>query len=118
MQVKFGHIEIFVQDPLQAKEFYSKGLGFQIQEIQQECFVWMNLGDTTILLRPHRHADAPATYQQAPNGFVLYTDNLPETRTQLEERGVEFKGTDGSDLCLTFCDPDGNWFQLVNPNHA
>ena len=116
MQLKPGHIELFVRNPMDAKDFYSQGLGFQIEEIQQESFVWMNLDKLTVLLRPGRSADTPATYQQAPNGIVLYTDDLPAARQKLEENGVEFKGTDGSDQCLTFSDPDGNWFQLVNPN--
>ena len=32
---------------------------------------------------------------------------------RLRERGLEFRGTDGSESCLTFMDPDGNWFQLA-----
>ena len=116
MPLKPGHIELFVRDPMQAKEFYARGLGFRIEEIQQELFVWMSLGSLTVLLRPGRKAETPHTYQDAPIGIVLYTDDLPGAQAMLEERGVEFRGTDGSDNCLTFCDPDGNWFQLVNPD--
>lgn len=115
MELKSGHIELFVADPLQAKEFYRK-LGFRVQEIQLERYVWMGLDGLTILLRPDRTPLSTDTYQKAPSGIVLYTDNLSEARTELESKGIQFKGTDGSDYCLTFTDDDGNWFQLVNPN--
>ena len=115
MKVTAGHIELFVSDPVIAKEFYVKALGFSLVEVQAETFVWLSSGELTVLLRPGGGPERGDTYQNAAIGLVLYTDNLPETKLQLEERGVEFLGTDGSDECLTFCDPDGNWFQLVNP---
>ncbi|MGE3802620.1 MAG: VOC family protein [Candidatus Kapaibacterium sp.] len=118
MRLTSGHIELFVQNPLKSREFYEKSLGFQVQEIQQEQFVWMELGSLTLLLRPGTPSNLPDTYQETSSGIVLYTDNLERTRDELQERGVEFKGTDGSERCLTFTDPDGNWFQLVDPaNH-
>lgn len=57
-------------------------------------------------------------YKDSDVGFVFYTDDLEKTRKELISHGLEFKGTDGSDSCLTFTDPDGNWFQLVDPRHA
>lgn len=115
MELKPGHIELFVADPLRSREFYSK-LGFRVQEIQLEQYVWMDLHGLTILLRPQRTPQVPPTYQDAPSGIVIYTDNLSEAKEELERNGVEFAGTDGSDRCLTFADPDGNWFQLVDPD--
>ena len=35
---------------------------------------------------------------------------------RLEEKGLRFRGNDGSHKCPTFTDPDGNWFQLVDPS--
>lgn len=115
MELKPGHIELFVNSPLQAKEFYQK-LGFRVQEIQLEQFVWMENQGLTILLRPHRTAASPTTYQDAAAGIVFYADNLSEAQKELNNKSIVFKGTDGSDQCLTFSDDDGNWFQLVNPD--
>ena len=98
-----------------SKLFYVEVLGFTLVDVQAETFVWISSGNLTILLRPGKGPDRGATYQDAAAGLVLYTDDLPAARTELEERGLQFHGTDGSPGCLTFCDPDGNWFQLVNP---
>ncbi len=116
--IAFGHIEIFVEDTLKAKEFYEKVLGFEIVEIQHDKFVWLKLGENSFLLRPGKNEIHPEEYKNSKSGFVLYTDDLKKTKEVLIERGLEFKGTDGSDECLTFTDLDGNWFQLVNPNHV
>lgn len=117
MKLKPGHLELFVRNPMQARDFYTNALGFKVQEIQLEEYVWLQLDGLMILLRPGTPPPAPQTYQRSASGIVLYTDNLENSRSELQERGVEFKGTDGSDRCLTFTDPDGNWFQLVDPNH-
>lgn len=116
--IRFGHTEIFVSDPLKSKEFYHKILGFELVEVQNEKFVWMKLGENVFLLRPGKNDLQKNEYRNSNTGFVLYTDDLKKTKDELIERGLEFKGTDGSDECLTFTDPDRNWFQLVNPNHT
>src|SRR2546428_8088157 len=109
-----GHIELFVRDPLASREFYEKVLGFEVVAVQGR-HVWLKLGAVEVLLRPGSAAKAP-DYGSAAAGFVLYTHDLATTASRLRERGLVFDGTDGSDKCLTFCDPDGHWFQLVNPN--
>lgn len=115
MAIGFGHLEVFVPDPMRAKEFYRNVLGFEIGDIQHEGkVVWLVKDDFTLLLRPGSPA-AAASYQEAPCAIVLYTDDLDAEVKALRNRGLVFKGTDGSDRCLTFTDPDGNWFQLVNP---
>ena len=116
--MKFGHIEIFVKDPLISKEFYEKVIGFEITEIQHGKFVWMKFGDNEFLLRPGKYDLNVSEYKHSNTGFVFYTSELGKAKSELIKRGLEFKGTDGSDECLTFTDPDGNWFQLVNPNHT
>ena len=116
--MKIGHIEIFVKDPLQAKDFYVKVLGFELVEVQTEKFVWLKSGDNLFLLRPGRNDLQVNEYMNSNTGIVFYTDELSKTRDELILRGLEFKGTDGSKDCLTFTDLDGNWFQLVNPNHS
>lgn len=113
--LRFGHTEIFVNDSLISKEFYENILGFELVEVQYEKFVWLKLGENLFLLRPGKNELNANEYKNSNSGFVLYTDDIEKTRNEFISRGLEFKGTDGSDLCLTFTDPDGNWFQLVNP---
>jgi catechol 2,3-dioxygenase-like lactoylglutathione lyase family enzyme len=110
-----GHTEIFVSDPLTSKEFYVDVLGFTLMAVQGEQFVWLTSGGMQFLLRPQRRAAGVGSYQQAASALALYTDDLDATVAELEAKGVVMKGTDGSGRCLTFTDPDGNWFQLVNP---
>ncbi|MEK7469696.1 MAG: VOC family protein [Planctomycetota bacterium] len=115
MGITVGHLEVFVPDPSRAKDFYKNVLGFEIGDVQHDGkVVWMTNGDLTILLRPGS-PPAPATYQGATIAMVLYCDDLDKEVAELKNRGLVFKGTDGSDRCLTFTDPFGNWFQLVNP---
>lgn len=115
MGTTVGHLEVFVPDPSRAKDFYKNVLGFEIGDVQHEGkVVWLTKGDFTILLRPGTPASA-ATYQEAAIAVVLYCEDLDKEAAELKNRGLVFKGTDGSDRCLTFTDPFGNWFQLVNP---
>lgn len=111
-----GHIEIFAADPLRSMQFYKDILGFELTLVQDNHLVWLKKGDLEILLRPGSPAQAAARYEEAAFGFVLYTDDLDSAVQELQSRGLEFKGTVDSEKCLTFTDPDGNWFQLVNPN--
>lgn len=111
-----GHIELLVKDPAISKKFYVDVLGFTLIEEQGGgSFVWLKSGDSMVLLRPGNGAPKSTKYVSAASGMVIYTDNLDKAKTELESRGLIFKGNDGSDLCLTFTDPDGNWFQIVNP---
>jgi len=116
--MKAGHTEIFVRDTLKSKEFYTDVLGFELIEVQHGKFVWLKSGELVFLLRPFKaNGNSPVSeYNRSNIGIVLYTDNLDMTAEKLKMKGLEFKGTDGSERCLTFTDPDGNWFQLVNPH--
>ncbi len=116
MDLKIGHIEIFIKDPNVSKSFYKDILGFEQIEIQSDVYIWLRSQDVTILLRPGNPTGMAVNYQSSEKGIVLYTNDLNKTSEELKSRGLEFKGTDGSDKCLTFTDPDGNWFQLVNPS--
>jgi len=114
--MKVGHVELLVRDPLASRRFYEEVLGFRVEAVQAETFVWLDAGGTEILLRPGGGAADASSYDRAASALVLYTDDLPAERRRLESRGLEFRGTDGSDDCMTFTDPDGNWFQLVDPS--
>ena len=115
--MKLGHIELFVENPIQSKDFYVDVLGFDLVTVQENQFVWVKSGEVEILLRPGRSTIPTESYQSTDTGIVLYTDDVTATADKLRQHGLIFKGTDGSDSCLTFTDPDGHWFQLVNPNH-
>lgn len=115
--LQFGHIELFVKDPQISRRFYEDVLDFELVTIQHEKHIWLKSGAVEILLRPGKQHDSPSSYQDAANAIVLYTEDVETTAGQLRERGMEFLGTDGSPGCLTFVDPDGHWFQLVNPAH-
>lgn len=113
--IRLGHTEIFVKDPVKSREFYEKIPGFELVEIQNDIFIWLKLGPNLFLLRPGDNKLEADEYKNSNTGFVLYTEDLEKTKEEFISRGIEFSGTDGSDQCLTFKDPDGNWFQLVNP---
>lgn len=116
--MRAGHIELFVRDPQAAKRFYVDVLGFEAFEEQHGGkIVWLRLGDCEFLLRPGTPPTPECSYQKARMGIVLFTDDLPGTLAALRKRGLQPKGDDGPG-CPTFTDPDGNWFQLVNPAHA
>jgi catechol 2,3-dioxygenase-like lactoylglutathione lyase family enzyme len=113
--LEIGHTEIYVSDALAAKDFYVDILGFELDVIQAGKFVWLKKGTQSVLLKSGRKAPTPNSYQDAPSAIVLYTNDLPSTAEILKRKGLKFLGTDGSPNCLTFTDPDGNWFQLVDP---
>lgn len=116
MEIQSGHTEIFCMNIDKSKDFYINVLGFEHIETQNDMFVWLKLKDNTILLRPGKSLNSPDEYSNSNIGFVFYTEDLLSAANELKSRGLVFKGTDGSDKCLTFTDPDGNWFQLVNPD--
>lgn len=115
--MRLGHVEIFVKNPLESKKFYSDLLEFEVIDVQNDKFVWLKSGDSLILLRPSSYSASSETaeYKKSKTGIVIYTDNLGKSSEKLKAKGLVFKGTDGSEKCLTFTDSDGNWFQLVNP---
>ena len=113
--MRIGHIELFVRNPAESRVFYEAILGFKVEAAQGQ-HVWLKLGDTEILLRQGKNPVESHRYANSGAGIVLYTDDLESTVTTLQSRGLVLKGDDG-DGCPTFSDPDGHWFQIVNPNN-
>lgn len=113
MELKGGHIELFVQNIEESFHFYHSILGCTLIA-DQGSVRWLAFGGHELLLRPGKPPTG-SSYSSAPFGLVFYTDNLEDAKNTLEQKGIVFKGTDGSDKCLTFNDPDGHWLQLVNP---
>jgi catechol 2,3-dioxygenase-like lactoylglutathione lyase family enzyme len=112
--LRIGHIELMVADPVRSRDFYVDVLGGEVVAVQ-EPYIWVKLGEIEILLRPATGAAHSPQYDRTPIALVLYTNDLEDTMRKLSEKGFKFTGTDGSEKCPTFTDPDGNWFQLVNP---
>ena len=113
--IKLGHIELFVRDVQVSKAFYRDVLGFAVTVEPSPYLVWLENNGLEILLREGGAGEMLSRYEDARSGLVLYTEDLDRTRDMLMARGLIFKGTVDSDKCLTFTDPDGHWFQLVDP---
>jgi catechol 2,3-dioxygenase-like lactoylglutathione lyase family enzyme len=103
--MRFGHLELFVADPLRSLEFYTDDLGFQLIENQDDRFIWVERGGLTILIQPGKGGGSTCV--------VYYTETLDEEVAALRERGVklEFKAN-----CYHFRDLDGHEFQIVHPD--
>jgi catechol 2,3-dioxygenase-like lactoylglutathione lyase family enzyme len=117
MELKLGHFEIFVREPVKTGEFYQQILGFELDEIQAGKYVWLNKNNVTVLLRPGNPKNESKAYQQTSIAMVMYSEDAEQAVRELKEKGVEFKGDDGPG-CYTFCDPEGNWIQLVKPQYS
>jgi catechol 2,3-dioxygenase-like lactoylglutathione lyase family enzyme len=114
--MRFGHIELFVRDPLASLRFYERIPGCKLVEVQGGgASVWIAFGEIQVLLRRGNPQTASDKYQTAEAGIVLYTDNFDEETSTLLDRGLKFSGDDGSDREPTFTDLDGHWFQIVDP---
>jgi len=113
--MKIGHIELFVKDSKKSLEFYCNKLGFEHVSDQGE-FQWIKSGSVEILLRPGEN-EKSSNYEESSHGIVLYSDNFDEICTRLKSMGVIFDQDEMEENCLYFTDPDGHWFQLVDPNH-
>jgi catechol 2,3-dioxygenase-like lactoylglutathione lyase family enzyme len=111
--LSFGHVELFVRDPAASVAFYRDVLGFRLVTVQDGPFAWLQLGPVEVLLRPGAPTSL-ARYQDAACGLVLYTDDVPAALQALQSRGLKLRGDDGAG-CPVFTDPDGHWFQLVDP---
>ena len=113
--MKIGHLELFVANPLASLPFYRDVLGFEVVTVQAGSFVWLKLGEQELLLRPGRPFSSPPAYADSRVGIVLYTNNLLETVETLRQRGLAITCMPNEESCYNFTDPDGNWFQLVDP---
>ena len=113
-----GHTELFVKDPRASRDFYERVLGFTVTDVQHNgAIIWLQLGDRVILLRVGVRPPTAPNYQRAGQALVFFSDDLAAEMRALESRGLVFNGDDGPG-CPTFTDPDGNWFQLVDPRHS
>jgi catechol 2,3-dioxygenase-like lactoylglutathione lyase family enzyme len=95
--------------------FYRDVLGCEVVSIIRNEIAWLKLGEVEVVLRSGKNHSDASSYAHSSRGIVLYCDDLDAKLRDLRSRGLEIRGTDGSPRCPTFTDPDGHWFQLVNP---
>ncbi|MCC6573038.1 MAG: VOC family protein [Planctomycetes bacterium] len=107
--MRINHIELPVSDSQASKRFYIEKLGFKLEGDNDGKYIWLSLGDVTVLLRPGKPQRLP--FEQTHN-IVLCTDDLGGTHKKLAARGVAMKK--GGNVYY-IQDPDGHWFQLVDP---
>lgn len=115
MNIRIGHVEIFVRDPMVAHKFYQDILGFEFTVEQGADFVWLKSGELEVLLRRGNPPAAPAHYAESAAALVLYTDDLSSAQMRLGDAGIRLHPMPDEPGCFVFQDPDGNWLQLVNP---
>ena len=110
--MRLGHVELACADTQRAMRFYVDVLGFH-HEADQGPFQWIRLGDAEILLRPGANP-AAERLEEASHNLVIYTDDVPAMQKTLAGRGLVFCDC-AEEGCLVFQDPDGHWWQIVNP---
>ena len=116
--MEFGHVELFVRDMEAARRFYVDLLGGEVLVEQGNGrYLWVEFGERELLLRvgdPGKPADS---YNDAGVGLVLYTDSLAADVERLLGAGVTCEAMPDEPSCFSLQDPDGHWWQLVEPMH-
>jgi catechol 2,3-dioxygenase-like lactoylglutathione lyase family enzyme len=116
--MELGHIELFVRDPDAARRFYVALLGGVVVAEQGDGrFLWVRIGERELLLREGNPGPATSSYDDAGVGLVLYSPVVDEDVARLTEAGVRCLPIDGEPGCFTLRDPDGHWWQIVDPSH-
>ncbi|RMD91611.1 MAG: glyoxalase [Calditrichaeota bacterium] len=91
---------IFVDDPIQAHEYYTNILGFKSKEFSEEAQLAVVVSPedpdgTTLLLEPHGDSFAKtykeSVYKAGLPVIVFGTYDLKAERKKLEEKGVKFR---------------------------
>ena len=105
-----------VSDYEQAAKFYGETLGLEFSKRWGRMPAGeFETGSLTIaLMEPDAFGMRPGP---SPSAIALHVDDVEAARTELERKGVEFKGaTLDSGVCLQaiFEDPDGNTLILHN----
>ena len=96
--MKFGHIELFVNNPGISKEFFVNVLNFELVSDQNPSTIWVKMNETELLLREGKGSKT-LNYKESNVGLVIYTDKLLKSKEELEGRGLIFQGIDESDKC-------------------
>lgn len=108
--MRIGHIELPVSDPRSSARFFADVLGFQI-EIDDEDVSWVRLGGFELQLR--RGRPHVIDHDEDAVNLVLYSEDVTSGVNRLHAAGVT---TSERANCHHFRDPDGYWWQLVDPS--
>jgi len=103
--MRFGHLELGVDNPVASRDWYVGKLGFALVADQGPGFQWVERGGLEILLR--RGAPSPAM------SVVFYVDDPDAEAGRLRAAGVRMEKEAN---CWLIRDPDGHLVQVVNPN--
>lgn len=107
--MRIGHIELPVSDPLASARFYMDALGFE-SVVEDERVSWLHLDGMELQLR---RGSAPSVDEDRDAvNLVLYSHDVDTDLRRLHDAGVI---TEERANCHHFQDPDGYWWQLVDP---
>jgi predicted enzyme related to lactoylglutathione lyase len=101
---------IVTQDKERALRFYEETLGLRRQPNAHEDWPEVETGNLTISIVDYKQIGRDA-FEPNTGAVALRVPDVAETRSRLEEAGVEFRGeTMDSGVCHlgVFADPDGN----------
>jgi glyoxylase I family protein len=121
---RFHGVRYQVKDVARSAEFYSRHLGFRIEQQRLPAFATLVLGPLHLLLSgPSASGSRPMPdgRVQGPGGWnrvVLRVTNLPAWIEKLKKAGVRFRnametGPGGRQIQVE--DPDGNAAELFEP---
>lgn len=116
MVSRISHVTIFVSDQEQAKEFFTKKLGFEVHTdaVMADGQRWLTLNpqgqkdfEVTLMLGTNANKDVPVV--------CLETTNCKKDYADLMEKGVTFMGEPKEESWGTgvvFTDPFGNMYYM------
>ena len=121
---RFHGVRYQVKDVARSAEFYSRHLGFRLEQQRLPAFATLALGPLHLLLSgPSASGSRPMPdgRVQGPGGWnrvVVRVANLPAWIEKLKKAGVRFRnaletGPGGRQIQLE--DPDGNAVELFEP---
>lgn len=119
-----ARVRYLVKDVSRAIDFYTRQLGFRLEQQAGAAFASVSKGDLVLLLsgpQSSGHRPLPDGRSQQPSGWnriVLDVDDLASQVAALKQRGIHFRsdiitGPGGRQIQLE--DPDGNPVELFEP---
>ena len=120
--MRFDHVGIKARDVEQAKEFYTKILGFQVLDQQKlfgKTYYFVGNETLTIEIEPAEKNAEPPDWAKASGLYhlALNVDDIDKVAEELKRKGVEFiiepfKIRPDRKMAY-FDDPDGTRIQLI-----
>lgn len=122
--LRVAAIRYQVKDVDRSVEFYTRHLGFKLEQLSGPAFAIVSNGNLTLWLSGPKSSGSrpmPDGRQQEPGGWnrlVLEVDDLPSRVAAMKKAGFRFRneietGPGGKQIQLE--DPDGNPVELFEP---